>query len=135
LSHIDEGSLELYALGRVSPFEVVAIEEHLLVCPYCKDRFTPIQDFAIAARNATQVMATELVDTHSTSDGLVHLYVRRTGVKAWVATIRGEAIGGGVTAKTRHEAVMLCVSSFREMFPEHRCGRRCSNAHPDAPSS
>jgi hypothetical protein len=125
LSHIDEGSLELYALGRVSPFEVVAIEEHLLVCRDCKNQLATIREFAIAARQAAQVMATELVETHKTSDGLVHLYVRRTGVAAWVATIRGEIIGGGVTAPTREEAIDLCTRGFREMFPEHQCEGGC----------
>lgn len=118
--------MELYALGRVSQFELVALEEHLLVCPYCSERLQSIEEFALAAREATRAVNTELVATHRTEDGFVHLYVRRTGVSAWVATIRGETIGGGVSSSTREEAIQLCVASFREMFPEHVCGRGCS---------
>jgi hypothetical protein len=125
LSHIDDGSLELYALGRVSQFEVVALEEHLLVCPYCTERLASVADFATAARDAALIMTTDLVATHRTNDGPVHLYVRRTSVNAWLATIRGETLGGGVAATTRDEAVDLCLRSFAEMFPEHQCGRGC----------
>lgn len=126
LSHIDDSSLELYALGRVSQFEVVAIEEHLLVCPYCNERLRSIEEFALTLRDAAQIMATELIATHRTHDGLVHLYVRRTGINSWVSTIRGETIGGGANATTREQAVQQCQVHFSEMFPEHVCGRGCT---------
>jgi hypothetical protein len=125
LSHIDDDSLELFALGRVSHVEVVAIEEHLLVCPFCSQRLQRIAEFAMVARHALGVMATELIATHRTKDGVIHLYVRQTSPSAWVATLRGEDIGGGVTAETREDAISLCREHFEQMFPEHRCGRGC----------
>ena len=126
LSHIDDNSLELYALGRVSDFEVVSVEEHLLVCSECNDRLRSVGEFALTVREAALVIATELIATHRTSDGLVHLYVRRAGLNSWVSTIRGEALGGGVAATTRQEAVAHSVRTFQEMFPEHKCNGSCT---------
>lgn len=128
LLHIDDSSLELYALGRVSQFEVVAIEEHLLVCPYCTKRLESVAEFALVAREAALEMSTEWIATHRTVDGLVHLYVRRTGVNAWIATLRGETLGTGVAASTRDDAITLCLNAFGELFPEHKCNRGCSTA-------
>ena len=125
MSHLDDSSLELYALARVPEFEAVSIEEHLLVCSVCDARFQSVAEFALAARDAALVIATELIATHRTDDGVVHLYVRRSGVESWVATIRGEALGGGVAATTRQDAVELCFRSFHEMFPEHACNGSC----------
>jgi hypothetical protein len=115
----------------VSQFEVVAIEEHLLVCPLCSERLRSAREFALAMRDAARIITTELVATHSTDDGLVYLYVRQIRPDNWVATIRGEDIEGGVTGASRQTAVDLCVRSFEEMFPEHRCNARCSA--PDVP--
>ena len=125
MSHIDDGSLELFALGRVSQVEIVAIEEHLLVCLDCHERFLSIREFATAAVDAARITTTELIATHHTEDGPVHLYVRRTGVDDWLATMRGEIIDGGVSAPTRQEAVDQSLASFRELFPEHRCNSNC----------
>ena len=127
MAHIKDDSLELYALGRVAPLEVVSIEEHLLVCPSCRGRLEGISEFAKAMREATQIIVTELIATHHTKDGLVHLYVRPNGANDWLATIRGDELGGGVSADSRAEAVERCLASFEEMFLEHECGNGCIN--------
>lgn len=127
MTHIDDGTLELYALGRVSSFEIVALEEHLLICPLCRARLQRLAEFAVTMREAARIIvSTELIATHRTDDGFVHLYVRRAAPDNWVATIRGDTIGGGVSAPTRSEAVELCTANFKEMFPEHRCNRGCT---------
>ena len=127
MTHIDDGTLELYALGRVSSFEIVSVEEHLLICPLCRVRLQRVAEFAVTMREATRIIvSTELIATHRTDDGFIHLYVRPVGPDTWVATIRGDMIGGGVSAATRSEAVDLCTANFKEMFPEHQCNRGCT---------
>lgn len=127
MSHIEDDSLELYALARVPQSEAVSTEEHLLVCPSCRERLQAIAEFAHAAREATQIIVTELIASHRTKDGLVHLYVRPQGPDTWLATIRGENLDGGISACSRAEAVERSLSSFKLMFPEHQCGKDCSN--------
>jgi hypothetical protein len=126
LQHIDDNSLELYALGRLSEFEVFAIQEHLLICTACRTHYREILEFASTMHAAVRQMVTELIATHDTEDGLIYLYVRPSGSETWVATIRGESESGGVTAPTRHEAVRKCIDAFHQMFPEHICTAACS---------
>ncbi len=127
VAHIEEDSLELYTLGRVSPFEAASIEEHLLVCPLCRDNLQSIEVFAKTMREATRVAATELIASHRTDDGLVHVYVRPSGSPEWLATLRGGTVTCGVRAHSRSEAIDLCLANFRELFPEHECSSECSD--------
>jgi hypothetical protein len=126
LQHIDDDSLELYALGRLSEFEVFAIQEHLLICTACRTHYDEILEFASTMHAAAWQIVTELIATHHTEDGLIYLYVRPSDSDTWVATIRGESTSGGVTAPTRQGAVSECVEAFRQMFPEHMCTAACS---------
>lgn len=127
VAHIEDDSLELYTLGRVSPFEAASIEEHLLVCPLCRQNLQSAGEFAKTMREATRVAATELIASHRTEDGLVHVYVRPAGSPEWLATLRGGSITCGVLARSRSEAIDLCLANFRELFPEHECDGECSD--------
>ena len=127
MSHVDDSSLELYALGRASSFEVVAIEEHLLVCAQCRERLQSEAEFATIMREAARIIATELIATHRTKDGFVHLYVRQSGPESWTATMRGDSLGGGVAAQSKLDAIAQCTASFSEMFPEHQCDGACES--------
>jgi hypothetical protein len=128
LQHIDDSTLELYALRRLSEFEVMAIQEHLLICTVGQTHYEETLEFASVMRAATQQMVTELIATHHTNDGPIHLYVRPIGPEAWVCTIRGTSTSGGRSAATRQEAIDRCINDFRAMFPEHVCSRACIGA-------
>ena len=52
ISHQPDDRLELYALGRLPEPEVAVVEEHLLVCPSCRERLDEVELFAIAMRQA-----------------------------------------------------------------------------------
>ena len=41
-AHIDEDTLELYAMNRLPEADAAPVEEHLLVCPHCQDRLIEI---------------------------------------------------------------------------------------------
>ena len=49
-SHLTEDALEVYALGRLSSEEDIAVvEEHILVCGYCQTRLEKMDGFVAAA--------------------------------------------------------------------------------------
>ncbi|MGA2270283.1 MAG: hypothetical protein ABSH44_17565 [Bryobacteraceae bacterium] len=50
--HIDEESLERYALGRSLASESEWIEEHLLVCGPCREGLVALDHFILAMRGA-----------------------------------------------------------------------------------
>lgn len=52
IPHQTEEDLELYALGRLSPARVEAVEEHLLVCESCRNMLDDLESFAIAMHDA-----------------------------------------------------------------------------------
>ena len=41
-AHIDEDTLERYAMSQLPVGELAPVEEHLLVCPHCQDRLAEI---------------------------------------------------------------------------------------------
>lgn len=49
-NHIDDNALDQYAMGWTAADELVMIEEHLLVCGDCRDRFQLTDDFIAALR-------------------------------------------------------------------------------------
>jgi hypothetical protein len=126
LQHIDDSTLELYALGRLSEFEVIAIQEHLLICTACQTHYREVLEFALSMQAALVQMTSELIARHDTEDGFISLYVRPSTGETWVATIRGKSASGGYTAQTREDAVHECIAIFYEMFPEHVCTARCT---------
>src|SRR5262249_22051828 len=46
--HLPEESLEKYAFGRLPASELEAVEQHLLVCEYCRERLETEDNFAEA---------------------------------------------------------------------------------------
>lgn len=50
LSHPSEDSLEVYAIKRTSESETAEVEEHLLICEWCRVRLTEIDQFVATAR-------------------------------------------------------------------------------------
>lgn len=52
VQHIDEESLERYAMGRSVESESEPIEEHLLICGPCRDELSDLDCFIPAVRDA-----------------------------------------------------------------------------------
>jgi hypothetical protein len=52
MRHIAEDLLEQYAMGNLVEPEVELLEEHLLICAACQDRFQATDDYVTAMRAA-----------------------------------------------------------------------------------
>jgi hypothetical protein len=61
---------------------------------------------------------------HDTADGFIYARTERKGRK-WLARHWGEQLHGARECRTMREANEYLTTSFVEMFPEHRCTRRC----------
>ena len=51
-NHIDEETLERYALGRLGEEEAAPVEEHLLICHSCQDRLAAADEYIRIVRAA-----------------------------------------------------------------------------------
>ncbi len=58
-AHWDEVELERYSLGRLPDVEGEALEEHLLVCPLCRDNLRQADDFTGAMRRVSTRLQAE----------------------------------------------------------------------------
>ena len=67
--------------------------------------------------------------THDTSDGPIRLWVYRTE-GGWFARHQGPQLDGGMVFKTLKAANACAEELFAPMFPEHKCGRRCTINDP-----
>jgi len=52
MQHIEEDQLELYSFRRLSTSKQDGIEEHLLVCDYCRQQVVNIEEFRVALAEA-----------------------------------------------------------------------------------
>ena len=50
--HIEDDLLEQYALGRLEEPRTTAIEEHLLLCEYCRDRLEEMDSYVVTMGDA-----------------------------------------------------------------------------------
>ena len=57
--HLDEESLELYCLGKLSAQQIDEVEDHLLICPQCRSRLEETEEFLITFRKAVQELDAE----------------------------------------------------------------------------
>ena len=57
--HIDEETLECYALGRLNEEEAAPVEEHVLVCHICQDELAAADEYIRAVRAAAPKLASE----------------------------------------------------------------------------
>jgi len=53
-NHVTDELLELYSLDRLSGADLERIEEHLLVCPECRERLKETDAFVKAMRGALE---------------------------------------------------------------------------------
>ena len=65
--------------------------------------------------------------THHTSDGPIWVWVYKTPY-GWLGRHQGPQLDGGMVFKTLKAANAYAEESFAQMFPERRCGRRCTTS-------
>jgi hypothetical protein len=65
---------------------------------------------------------------HDTEDGPIHLLVSSDKKGAWIARHWGHQLAGIRLYKTLAAANRGVRQTFRELFPEHVCTRRCGRA-------
>jgi hypothetical protein len=58
-SHWNEVELEQYSMGKLPQAEVEALEEHLLVCPLCRDHLSQADDFTTSMRRVSARLRAE----------------------------------------------------------------------------
>jgi anti-sigma factor RsiW len=128
--HIGGDLLDRYAASHHLPeSELAALEAHLLVCPSCQDRFAELDGSVQALSTILErrgQMQTDFV--HQTEDGPVRLLLTRTVDRGWVARFQGRELDGRREFRTAVGAKRWLARSFAEMFPKHRCTRRCRAA-------
>jgi hypothetical protein len=133
VEHVSDDLLERYALNRTSDSETAYVEEHLIVCEQCRDRFVTVEQYTRAVQGALRSIVTELIASHEVEGRSVNLFVRPAGDQ-WIARISGPRLEGGMSFAARAEAEAYCHRAFREMFPEHQCGAGCTppvSSEPD----
>ncbi|HZT33812.1 MAG TPA: zf-HC2 domain-containing protein [Bryobacteraceae bacterium] len=129
-SHPSKDALEQYSLGRMTPSDAAALEEHLLLCESCRTQLAQFDLFRDALRSALQVASSFPSDrsldvVHHTADGPVYSRSVKLKKGRWLAVHEGPNLQGGRTCKTLREANEYLFRSFVEMFPEHRCTAEC----------
>lgn len=122
--HATDDALEEYALGRIRGAALARIEEHLLVCETCQDRLSQLDMFVQGIADADGLL--DYVGfSHDTADGEVSLEATLSRGREWIARFHGAHLDGVETFTSLREAFRFLRRSFTEMYPEHRCTRRC----------
>jgi anti-sigma factor RsiW len=122
MTHISEATIEGYALGRFLGNCAGEVEEHLLLCEFCRAKISHEMQLIRALRAGFRVR----MAAHTTADGVVELWIEQTGDK-WIGRLKGEMLHGYRQASDQGAAFEAISTSFREMFPEHACGAFCSS--------
>jgi len=53
-SHLSDERIESYSMGRLEEAEIIAVEEHLLLCAECQEQVAKMDEFVDAVRKAAQ---------------------------------------------------------------------------------
>lgn len=99
------------------------MEEHLLVCEERRDRVSSLDRYHAGLKEALRQVEKEI---HATEDGLIYNWVESLPNGKCHARRRGPMLDGGGEFDTDRQAWAYLRRSFREMFPGHRCNKRCS---------
>jgi hypothetical protein len=98
--HPSDGKLEAYSLNKLDAPRVTLVEEHLLVCDFCRSRLEAIEPVNIV---------------HYTEDGPVYLRATRLSTGAVVARRRGRYMEGGRTFRNVAGAKEYLNQSFAQV--------------------
>jgi hypothetical protein len=123
-AHPKTGKIEDYVLGLLREREAERVKEHLHVCDDCRTSITSLNYYHSGLREA---LGDAVPEVHATKDGLIHNWVELLPDGRWIARHRGSALDGGKEFATEPKAWTYLRRSFREMFPEHRCSKKCSH--------
>ena len=129
MTHVNNRQMERLVSGKLKTHEALAAQRHIFTCPECLRRLieatyrselegsgpTPLE--APAGRKPLRFV-------HDTADGLIHGSVEKRG-RRWVVRHWGNQLDGMKECGSLREANAFAIASFREMFPEHRCTKRC----------
>jgi hypothetical protein len=66
---------------------------------------------------------------HRTSEGNVHLWLRKAGNQYYVASIEGCEVDSAYVVDSMEDGFRQTIARFRALFPEHRCSVGCSMPH------
>lgn len=116
--HQTPEDLENYSLRKLPPPSTARLEEHLLICPQCRDQLSAIEPYSFV---------------HYTSDGAIHSRVTRLRSGIFAARHWGRRLEGGKEFKSRKAARAYLIRTFFQMFPEHVCTPRCGATSPPRP--
>jgi hypothetical protein len=133
--HPTRQELRCFSLGTLSA--AVRLQRHLAKCPQCLHRLLDIEETLPSAEtdHCSKPNSRKCVFiVHDTGDGMIYCRAEKRGRK-WFAHRWGRQISGGQTCTTLDEANEFLATSFREMFPEHRCTSRCRTNPPVEQSS
>ena len=142
VSHFSAKQIEKLALGELTTAESIRVQTHIYNCPECLKKLvaiTLVQEMQGLGPEPLVLPTTRkpLSFMHDTADGLVFCKVERRGRK-WLALHWGDQIDGTRECASVREANEYAVTSFHQMFPEHRCTVRCkaesSDGRSDHPS-
>jgi hypothetical protein len=119
LEHPSDEAIEKYVLGRSNRDERDSIEEHLLICGYCRK-------IASGDEQAIELirLACSSPRTHFTEDGTVRVWVEQQGAH-WAGRIEGATLNSISLEKTPGKAFALATQKFHQAFPEHTCDSNC----------
>jgi len=110
--HLLDGALEEYSHGRLANSGVASVEEHLLVCDFCRPRLEAIEPVNFV---------------HFTEDGPVYSRATRLTTGKLMARHWGEELEGGKFFGNVSAARKYLNESFAQMFPEHKCKGECGS--------
>jgi hypothetical protein len=123
-THIEDDTLELYAVGRIkAERELARIEEHLLICTTCQDRLQAEDAFITQLHDTLARL--KWSHTHLTEDGDVTLFIYLAHDGHYSARVVGADVDCGARLPSAAEAQTWCEDSFGQMFSEHVCGDGC----------
>lgn len=111
--HISGTSLEEYSLDRLTKILHGTVEEHLLICAYCRNRLAAIEPLNFV---------------HMTEDGPIYSRVTRLMIGQVIARHWGKELDGMRICGSVALARKYLDNSFSKMFPEHSCESSCGSA-------
>jgi hypothetical protein len=132
--NISEEQIRNLALGKLTTHESIQVQRHIFNCPDCLRKLieiTFLQEMNGQGPKPLVVPSTRtpLCFVHDTADGMIYSKVERRGRK-WMGRHWGDQLDGMRVCATVREANEYVVTSFSEMFPEHRCTERCQILSP-----
>src|SRR3982751_4665355 len=91
--HIDTDRLELYILGRCDAASVDEVEQHLMLCPVCRQRSRETAHFVISVRQAIRLLPMQEIEDRETPDAACSGH---PGSAQFANVVRSEQFGGAV---------------------------------------